>query len=143
VYAPENPWLVGLALVAAGTALRIYLSRGSEGFNPVYVVAMLALGLAALAAFIGLMTVLPPEVIGVLAAVLVGVMLVEMLHPRRRIRAEREVAGMCVECGYDLRESVERCPECGVPIPEDLARRRRIAADLAAEREAANRTSAQ
>jgi hypothetical protein len=39
-------------------------------------------------------------------------------HRRRRLVRQRVAAGLCVRCGYDLRESPERCPECGaVPSP--------------------------
>jgi hypothetical protein len=31
-------------------------------------------------------------------------------------KASRLAAGLCPECGYDLRGIADRCPECGKPI---------------------------
>lgn len=36
---------------------------------------------------------------------------------RRRLRAARGTANLCLACGYDLRASSGRCSECGTPIP--------------------------
>lgn len=36
---------------------------------------------------------------------------------RSALRAYRKRHGLCLYCGYDIRESVERCPECGRSIP--------------------------
>jgi hypothetical protein len=35
-----------------------------------------------------------------------------------RSRHARRRAGLCPQCGYHLRASINRCPECGTPIPE-------------------------
>jgi hypothetical protein len=34
--------------------------------------------------------------------------------PRRIIQRRRSSRGLCLNCGYDIRESMDRCPECGV-----------------------------
>ena len=38
-------------------------------------------------------------------------------HQARLILLDRRrKSGLCLKCGYDLRETRERCPECGEPI---------------------------
>src|SRR3954464_7919059 len=36
------------------------------------------------------------------------------LQKKRMVRA---AANHCLDCGYDLRASLDRCPECGTPAP--------------------------
>ncbi|HLW78075.1 MAG TPA: hypothetical protein VKU44_00615 [Terriglobia bacterium] len=40
---------------------------------------------------------------------------------RRVINRQRRRSGLCLCCGYDLRQSFERCPECGI-APSKLGR---------------------
>jgi hypothetical protein len=48
---------------------------------------------------------------------------------RLLIRRRRWKRGLCIECGYDLRESTGRCPECGVEPVEPWEKRKRRAGD--------------
>ncbi len=47
-----------------------------------------------------------------LSLALVGPLLHAKGHARTVLRRRRN---LCVECGYDLRETPEQCPECGAP----------------------------
>jgi hypothetical protein len=63
-----------------------------------------------------------PWWLGVLAAVVLLALLFFLGHKGRiaHRRFRRRRAGLCMECGYDLRtqlqQSAPRCPECGKPI---------------------------
>ena len=37
----------------------------------------------------------------------------------RRTHYLREIKGLCIHCGYDIRNCGTRCPECGVPMTEN------------------------
>jgi hypothetical protein len=58
--------------------------------------------------------------LAVVALLLPGTLLVRRLRSRRS-RHMAEVLGLCVECGYDLRESGGRCPECGTTVAHAAA----------------------
>lgn len=51
------------------------------------------------------------------SAILAGIFVLPAIaYPRlkrKKTQRTRLSRGLCVNCGYDLRESVERCPECG------------------------------
>jgi hypothetical protein len=40
------------------------------------------------------------------------------LYQSRRRRLRKQMAGLCLVCGYDLRASPERCPECGTVVED-------------------------
>jgi hypothetical protein len=97
----------------------------------------LALATLGLGMFIvgGLLTFIPAWLLIAFTIVSAAVVIGLPLWRGDRQRKLWQVAGRCEVCGYNLRSSFERCPECGSDIPEELARRRRLAAYLARKRE--------
>jgi hypothetical protein len=54
--------------------------------------------------------------------ILLGVVIARSaLDRRRRELLDRTRSGLCLACGYDLRESKSRCPECGTPVKKNAA----------------------
>ena len=132
----EAGWGVAVLATLLIAGCVSFLFRHSSGFNPVYVCVMLLAGTVLAVAVVRAMTVFPPFPLLAVAACAAAGALVATAFAGKRVRDRRALAGLCAECGYDLRESDARCPECGAAIPEELARRRRIAADLLAKRDA-------
>ena len=55
--------------------------------------------------------------------VVLAILPMRWLAVAARQRREAKIhAGICLRCGYDLRESPLRCPECGEPRPPALSR---------------------
>lgn len=56
-----------------------------------------------------------PVLVTVLAVAVISFVLYVSWR-RRRSALMRELKGLCIRCGYDLRASSNQCPECGMPI---------------------------
>jgi hypothetical protein len=108
------------------------VSGGHSYASPLRVAALFA----ALMMFIGLggysLSFLGGAGVLAIVTLLAAVTLAATLLRRPNVRDAREAAGLCTQCGYDLRASEDRCPECNARILEYLARKRRIAAELKA-----------
>jgi hypothetical protein len=126
-------WVV-VAVVAFGlfTVARAY---GSP-VNPFSVYAALILAVLVGGAWVLALSALGPAAVTMLVVALSGITLWLTFAHGDAKRHRREGMGLCGRCGYDLRASPDVCPECGAAVNEDLKRRRRIAAELAAKRAA-------
>ena len=106
-----------------------------RGFNPFFVyLVLLIVGPVVALSWWALATGL--SALGPLGSFLfaTGMCLLPLLLSRfRQTRETRVTAGLCGECGYDLRATADRCPECGSPLAEEQLRRRRWAAERAAQ----------
>jgi hypothetical protein len=58
-------------------------------------------------------TTIATAAVGVCVTIVLALMI---RRQRRQLIHERLQAGLCEQCGYDLRESRERCPECGAAV---------------------------
>jgi hypothetical protein len=114
-------------IIAVGLVIILeILFRHSSGLNPVRVYLTLAAYALFFVGIVLALTAIPAQWVLLGTGVLVVLALVLQTRGRSAIRQRRELAGLCPECGYDLRESEERCPECGQTIVGDYMRRRRI-----------------
>jgi hypothetical protein len=121
-----------VAIVAFGTftAGRAF---GSP-INPMTVYAALILTVVVGVVWVTMLAALGPVAVTTLIIVLSAITLWLRIVRGDAQRKRREHAGLCGRCGYDLRASPDVCPKCGAVVNEELKRRRRIAAALAAER---------
>jgi hypothetical protein len=81
-----------------------------------------------------LLSFISPWIVITACAVLFGMIVALKLLNNTGQRELWALSGKCMKCGYDLRASEECCPECGADLPEEIQRRRRVAAELAAAR---------
>jgi hypothetical protein len=124
------------AVVIAGLLTIISVMSSMSGtINPLAVYLLLALLALTAWAWLRALSALGPT--GVLATVVVLAGVTAWLTYTRgeSLRRRCETMGLCPGCGYDLRASPDVCPECGVGVNEELKRRRRIAEELASNRE--------
>ena len=123
------PVAIGLILL---TGIVILTWLRAPAYNPLYVYLMLAVAACIACLLVRLLMFIPPEVVVSGTIILAVVTAFITWRGRDRIHRERDIAGLCLGCGYDLRASRDRCPECGAPIDNDRARRERIAAEVRA-----------
>jgi hypothetical protein len=126
--------LFGLAtlLLLALPLIDWLIFRQSKRVSPVRVYLVLALALVAIFWSVYLLSFLPPRLLLALVLVLGALVVTTTIVRAPHSRQKREDAGLCPQCGYDLRATEDRCPECNTPIPQSLRRRRHAAKQVAA-----------
>jgi hypothetical protein len=127
--------LVTISVLAGLVTIDWLVTRHLNILSPVRVYLVLALALVCFAWAVHWFSFLGPVPTLLLTVGLGALVLTLTLVRKPHARRAREDAGLCTECGYDLRASEERCPECNAPLPESLTRRRRIAEKIRAARQ--------
>ena len=127
---------LNLATLIASIALAIWIiwRTRDDGLTPINILLIIVALVLIFFTFGGVLLMLGPIwTLSVIGCLLIAAVIAQWR--RNRNLPCRPDSILCRECGCDLRDAQERCPQCDTPIPEDLRRRRRIAAGLAHERQ--------